>query len=151
MQKHIKSSSIAARLDERRFGRTVRTHIREFGAVIALVLCCIAAYGAYVGSVLSTVVGLLFAALVVWAIGAWQPRALYHAWKGWMRVSELIGAFVTGVILLAVWLALLLPTALLLRLIGKRVMNMEFRSQRESYWETREDRSDDFKLMERQY
>ena len=57
----------------------------------------------------------------------------------------------TGVILSVLWTLAMIPLAILLRMIGKRVMDVTYRTSVDTYWETRTDAMNDFKLLERQY
>lgn len=134
-----------------RYGRPVAIQLREFGAVVALILCLVAGYLAYKGSVPSMSLSLVATALLVWAVGIWAPLALYPAWNGWMALAAGLSVVMTFLILGVMWLLLMIPTALLLRMFGKQVIDLSFRSGRESYWLTPAAGRDDFKRLERQY
>jgi hypothetical protein len=68
-----------------------------------------------------------------------------------MKIAEGIGMVMTMVILSIGWLCLVLPTSAALKLLRIKVMDTNFRSPVASYWETRDPKMDDFKLLERQF
>ena len=67
------------------------------------------------------------------------PVLLMPLHKIWMTFSIIMGWFMTRLILSILFFLVLTPTALLLRLLGKDLLNMEFKKDSsESYWLARE-------------
>ena len=138
-------------LDKLLFRKPVRQHVREFGAVVGILLALLAGYIAWQEGSLATVGGLVSAAVAVYGAGVRAPHLLHRVWRGWMKMAEGIGVVMTMVILAIGWLCLMLPTSAVLKLLRIKVMDTNFRSPVTSYWETRDPKMDDFKLLERQF
>jgi len=67
--------------------------------------------------------------------GLLVPVLLKPIHMGWMTFSIVMGWFMTRVILFVLFFLILTPTALLLRLLGKDLLNMKFdRNSSQSYW-----------------
>jgi hypothetical protein len=68
-----------------------------------------------------------------------------------MKGAEAIGLVMTTIILGFGWFMVVVPTSLVLRVLRVRVMDTTFREPVGSYWEARDSKLDDFKLLERQF
>ena len=66
----------------------------------------------------------IFAILVVWGVIA--PLTLGPVYRTWMRIGMLIGKVTTPVILTLVFVISIIPTSLVLRIIGKDMMRRKF-------------------------
>jgi hypothetical protein len=66
------------------------------------------------------------------------PAALGPANRLWLRFGLLLHKIATPVILGAIFFLVLLPIGLLLRLLGKRPLQLHFDRDSESYWVRRE-------------
>jgi len=67
--------------------------------------------------------------------GLLVPAVLMPLHKVWMTFSIIMAWFMTRVILFVLFFLILTPTALLLRLLGKDLLNMKFdRDSSQSYW-----------------
>lgn len=138
-------------LDEKWMGKSLRSHVQEFGVVMALVLTLIATYLAWHHGSFATIFGLLSAAYVMVLLGNRVPVLLHPAWKAWMAMAMAIGAVMTFVFLSLGWFVALMPVAIMLKLTGKKSMDCSIYSGAETYWESRDPKYDDFKLLERQF
>lgn len=67
-------------------------------------------------------------------IAIWSPRTFRPFYRAAMTVSFAIGQVIGKVILGTVYLLVVTPLGLLLRLTGKDLLQMRERPQRESYW-----------------
>lgn len=109
---------------------------RSFGVVFAVVFAIIGLYPLRHGTdprwwSLGIAAAFLAVALV-------RPARLNPLNRLWTRFGLLLNAIITPVIMgLLFWLAFV-PTGLLMRLLGKRPLNLGFDDQCESYWITRE-------------
>ena len=74
-------------------------------------------------------IGLLFLIL-----GFILPSILRPVYRIWMLLAYFIGGIVSRVILTVLFYVVLTPTALVLRLFGKDVLDQRFEKDRESYW-----------------
>ena len=130
--------------------KTIRQHVREFGAVVGLVLAVFAGFSAYRGA-LNSVAWLSAIALTLVFLTRVFPTVVVPVWRVWMALAEKLGLVMTTIILSVGWFAAIIPMALGLRLFRIKVMNTTFRQPVKSYWEDRDPKYDDFKLLERQF
>lgn len=139
-------------LDDLWHGRPVRIHVREFSCVISLLLLIIAGYSLLKGGEIATGAALFITTIPLLLLGYLTPGLLTPIWKAWMSFAEVLGAVMTFVIMGAAWVIMLIPISMLLRLLSKRVMDLDCYSEGvQSYWEEREDKLHNFELLERQY
>jgi len=138
-------------LDVISFGKSARQHVREFGALFATICFSIAAWKIYRGDDL--VRGLLWMVpgAVFWILGVFAPSLLLPVWRGWMKLAHYLSIVMTAVVLSVTWCLGFLPMALILRLTGVKRIDRSFGVGRESYWETRDPKYDDFKRLKLQY
>jgi RsiW-degrading membrane proteinase PrsW (M82 family) len=100
------------------------------------------------------IIGLAFAAIGVWKYesGAWRhfiwiaigavflllailmPRLLRPAKALWLRLGQLLGRFLSPVVLTAVYVFSIVPIGLLLKLFGKDSLRRADDPKSESYW-----------------
>lgn len=132
--------------------KTVRTHVREFGALFATILV---GYGAYIGYRYETPLTEIFAftlvGLLLRVVSITHPNLLVPAWRGWMMLARMLSVVMTPVMLTVLWVGLVIPLATLLKLFKTKIMDTTFREPVESYWISRDPKKDDFKLLERQF
>lgn len=138
-------------LDEIWHGKTVRRHVVEFAALLSTIALIIAGVRAYKGDSLINTGAFTIASLALMYISYYAPKVLYPVWDAWMTLAEKLGVVMTAVILTIGWVLLIIPCSFMLRLLRIRVMDVSFRLPVTTYWEDREDRLHDFKLLERQF
>ena len=113
---------------------TSSKEIRKFGLVIAIALGAIGSF-VYVKSGNFDVVGWLWGiGLLFLILGFILPSILRPVYRIWMLLAFFIGGIVSRVILTVLFYVVLTPTALVLRLFGKDVLDQRFEKDRESYW-----------------
>lgn len=130
-------------------GKPVTKHVKDFGILIGAIFLIISAFKMYKGSSIlipTTYIGLLFV-----LGGLYMPRLLMPVWYYWMKFALALGTFMTLVIVTLAWIIMFIPIGILFKLIGKRTVNLSFKSSSDTYWEQREDKYNDFKLLERQF
>lgn len=139
-------------LNERRFGKSVRTLIREFGEVLALVGVVVALFVLYKDRPLTNALAWFLAGFGLMGISRTIPVILYPAWRAWMGLAFVLERTTTPLILGTLWVVALLPTAVLMRVLGKSSIDLTFKSDAPTYWEERADKDgQDFGLLERQF
>lgn len=138
-------------LDELWVRKPIRRHVAEFSVVIAIVMLLIAFVMAYKDRSLATVAALFTTSLILVALGYRAPALLHPVWKSWMALATGLGIVMTTLILSIGWTLMVVPVALIMKAVSKRVMDLSFDRSVESYWEGRDAKLDDFKLLERQY
>lgn len=146
-----KDSVIPEKIDEIWYKKPVRQHVKEFAVVFAFILVAIAGYQVYREKPADLPFALISVAGVLMALGYKAPIVLHPAWKAWMKFAHVLGFFMTGLILGIAWTIVLLPVALILKIISKKVMDLTYKAPVSTYWEDRDTSKDDFKLLERQF
>ena len=110
-----------------------RKGLREFGLVTGAIVAGL--FGLFFPWVLDTGYPLwpwlIFLALGGWALLA--PGSLRPVYRTWMRFGLLIGKVTTPIIMGVVFYAVLVPTGLVRRLLGRDSLNRRFEPDVESY------------------
>ncbi|MEZ4752903.1 MAG: SxtJ family membrane protein [Bdellovibrionota bacterium] len=138
-------------LDEFWFRKPIRRHVAEFAIVFALISAVIGGVIVYKHGIVSRSLYWFAAAFILLVLGYRLPQVLHPFWKGWMKLANILNKLVTGLILSIMWMIVLVPIAFILKLIGKKVMDLSYDPQAKSYWEDREVKLHDFTLIERQF
>lgn len=131
--------------------KPVRQHIWEFGCIFSIIFLAIGAYQSQTRSIVQPALISLAASGGLLSLAKFAPSLLLPVWKGWMKFAMFLGTYMTLLIVSIAWTIVVIPTGLLLRLLGKSVMDMKYGVATESYWEDREDKMNDFQLLERQF
>jgi len=94
---------------------------------------------------------MVFVGAALALLGLAAPRTLRLIHKGWMSFAILLGWVMTNVILALFFYIILTPLALVMRIFGKRFLDLEFRSGRGSYWMPRAKRAPGRDELEKQF
>lgn len=138
-------------LDVLEYKKPIRQHIREFAGILAVVFLAYAGYQLHFYNATLEFAISVGLTLLILGLGYLSPITLYPVWRGWMKIAVILGSIVTSIILAIMWLGVFIPLAIILKMVGKRVMDTTFERSRESYWNTRDEKFHDFKLLERQF
>lgn len=156
-QRSHRMSTVASRqpqntdpLDELSFRKPIRQHIKEFGAIIGAICLLIAAVKFYKGGVLTPTLLTIFA-VTFSGVAYTAPRSMRPVWELWMKLAHALSIVMTTLILGIAWYIVLIPIALLLKLLRTKVMDCSFKAPVTTYWEVRNEKYDDFRLLERQF
>lgn len=137
-------------LDELLFRKPIRRHVAEFGFLFGAIGLVVAGISAWKGhqdrAIIFAAAGIIFALL-----GYKTPQILKPVWSGWMKFAHVLGAVMSTLLLSIGWIVLIIPFGLGARLFRLKLMNMEFRQNVPTYWETRDPKYDDFQLLKRQF
>lgn len=109
-------------------------------------------FGVFGGLILLVLTGVLFlkgvrlpVQIAVGLIGVFflvsglvQPSMLRPVYRGWMGVAFVIGAVVSRILLVFIFILVVVPIGLAARICGKRFMELRFEPEKETYWEARE-------------
>lgn len=123
----------------------------EFGALFGAIFLAIAAYVDYKHHNTALSSGLSLVGIGIALLGYRAPNILLPFWAGWMKLGHAIGSVVNLAIMMISWFVIAVPIGLILKVIGKSVMDLSYRAPVETYWEDRPDRLHDFSLLERQF
>jgi uncharacterized membrane protein len=138
-------------LDEIRFRKPIRQHVKEFAGLFALIFLIVAALLINKGRHPVVAVVLLLGSGILLYLGYKLPRILYPVWKGWMAFAHYLGIVATFIIVSIAWFVVTVPLALIMKVVKQEVMDLRFAADVDSYWEKREEGQEDFKLLERQF
>ncbi len=138
-------------LDQRWMGKMVRLHVQEFACLFAIIALAVSGLLLWNGHAPGWPLGLFGLAAALILLGYRAPIVLHPFWKAWMALAEKLGCVSSFIILSLAWVLMVVPMGLLLRVIKKRLMVMTFREPVQSYWEDREENSNDFVRLERQF
>jgi hypothetical protein len=137
-------------LDVKYYGRAKREHVKEFGCLFGAICSGIAAYQLSLGR-WDMAQSLVVATMIMVSLGAYAPKVLYPLWSAWMGLATGLGVVMSFLFVGITWCLMAVPLALILRLIGKKVMDLSFDRSVLTYWEDRKETYHDFKLLERQF
>jgi len=109
------------------------SELRKFGVIMSIVLALLGGLFLWRGRGYCSC---FFAFSVLFAgCGLALPAVLGPVYTAWMKLSAMMGWFMSRVILLVLFYLVLTPTALLLRLFSKDILSLKFKQDSsESYW-----------------
>jgi len=139
------------KLDELWYRKPVRQHVKEFAALFSIICLTVAAVQIYNGRSYGLPVALIVTAAVLCILGYKAPALLCPVWKGWMKMAQAMGFVMTTLILFVAWSVVLLPMAIGLKIFKRKVMDVSYRMPVSTYWEDRDAKHNDFKLLTRQF
>lgn len=122
------------------------SELRKFGVIMTIFLALLGGLFLWRGR---SCYWCFFALSLLFAgFGLVRPTVLGPVHETWMKLSRVIGWFMSRLILIILFYLVMTPTALLLRMFGKDMLNINFKKDSsESYWIPRE--ADDYR--ERDY
>lgn len=123
--------------------------LRKFAVTMASVLTLIAILLLYGRK--ESCVYLFLLSLVFLLFGMLAPMRLKPIYKLWMAMSNIIGWFVTKLILCALFYLVLTPVSLLARLFGKNFLELEINPDANTYWVLRKNSQPEKTDYEKQF
>ena len=105
---------------------------RMFGFVFAVVFGLIAAYPLINGKTYNLWAGLF--SVVLLATALLMPQTLRPLNRLWFRIGLLLHKIVSPLIMGVVFFGTVLPTGLLMRMLGKQPLTLKFDPTAKSYW-----------------
>ena len=109
-----------------------KKELRKFGFVMTIPLALIGGFLFWKEK--ATAPYLLVLAAFFLISGLLFPSILRPIEKIWMKIAELISAVMTRVILALTFYLVITPMGLILRLIGKDLLEIKFDQKKDSYW-----------------
>jgi hypothetical protein len=95
--------------------------------------------------------GLLSVGSVLMVLGLGVPRVLRPAYLVWMGLAVVLSFVMTRVLLTLVFAFMMLPIALVLRLVGKDLLDKRLDPAAPSYWKPKTYADDSAKRLEKYY
>jgi len=126
-----------------------KDHNRTFGLVMACGLGGLALVRfAWIGAITWWLIG---PAVLFLTIGLLAPAWLDQVRTVWMKLAAVLGYVNSRILLTVLFIGLILPTALVLRVLGKQPIQLKFRDGAVSYWRRRKPEEFAAGRMERQF
>ena len=130
--------------------RSDTKELRNYGLVMAVTLAVVGALLLWRGKEHYLVFLGVAAVFLLAALAA--PVTLKPVYRAWMTFGGLMGWAMTRVILIAAFVVLLAPIGLLLRLCGKDVLDVKFKTAgQDSYWKERDSKEPGQRDYEKQF
>lgn len=112
-----------------------KKELREFGIVIAIALTVLATIALWRGR--ATYPYLYAAAVVFAASGIAVPKMLTPLQKAWMAFSVAMGFVMSRVILSVIFYAVMTPIGLIMKAMGRDIIDERIEKPKASYWHKR--------------
>ncbi|NQU95361.1 MAG: hypothetical protein HQ549_03925 [Candidatus Omnitrophica bacterium] len=129
--------------------KSTRKELREFGLTIGVILVILGAVTLWRGKPTYPYflgVGALFIAL-----GLTLPGILKPLQKVWMSFAVIMGFFVSRIILTILFYVVVTPIAIIVRILGKDILDQRIDKNRKTYWQKRSPEVKDKTSYENQY
>lgn len=123
-----------------------RNNLRNFGLIVGVVFLGL---GLFLSTRFAIILALVGGGLLT--IAMLFPTILRPVHKTWMVVGIVLGWIMTNIILSIFFYLILTPFVLLLRLSGKKFLDLKFKSQDKSYWNAREQKTFSEDTFEKQF
>jgi len=122
--------------------------LRKFAHTVGIVFLLLGGY-AWWKHPFGTLGGVLgVAGILLNIVGLVLPSALRSVYRVWMGTAFAIGWLVSHSILIGFYYGVLTPIAVILRLTGKRFLDVDFRKKQSTYWIPRDtSRTVDYEKM----
>jgi hypothetical protein len=129
--------------------RSERKRLRLFGLTVGAAFCILAAVLLWKQRPIWPVFAAIGGVLIL--LGALVPTILRPVERLWMRGARALGWVMTRVILGVVFVILFCPAGLIIRLLGKDPLELQFVREAPTYWHKRESSSTVPERMERMF
>jgi len=137
-------------IEEIKNTKSKTSEFRKFGVTMAVVLALIG--GLILWRHKNYYWYLFGAAALFLLLGLLAPSMLKSAHKIWMTLSIIMGGFMSRLILIILFYLVLTPTGLLLRILGKDILNTRItKDSSESYWIPRKTNKSQERDYEKQF
>lgn len=115
--------------------KSTRNELRKFGFTMSAVLLLVAAFLFWKQK--PSMQYFLYAGLGLGVLGLILPQLLRPFYYFWMALAVLMGFVMTRVILTLLYFGLFTPIAILVRLLGKDLLEERWNKNAETYWSKR--------------
>ena len=105
---------------------------RNFGFVFAAVFLIISLYPLWFGKNMHLWAGIITFIFLFFTI--FLPKALILPNKLWFKLGSFIGAIVSPIIMGMIFFLTVTPTGMIMRLLGKDILNQKINKTIKSYW-----------------
>lgn len=126
-----------------------KKQLREFGLTIGIILVILGSIAVWRGKCAGSALLTLGAILIALGLGA--PGALKMPQKLWMGLAVVIGFFMSRLILTILFYMVITPIGIIVKLLGKDVLNERIDKKAVSYWINRPAEAKTEESYENQY
>ena len=105
---------------------------KSFGILFSIVFLIIALYPLFVSKEIHIWAFVVSVILLLLAFLA--PKTLFLCNKIWFKFGMLLGSIIAPIVMAMVYLTTVLPTGLIMRLLGKDLLRKSFDKNANSYW-----------------
>ena len=110
---------------------------RNFGLVFATFFMIICLYPVLKGENIR--LWALLISIILYCLGLFLPKTLVIPNKLWFKFGMVLGAIVAPVIMGVIFFLTVTPTGIIMRLLGKDILNQRVDKSKKSYWIKRKD------------
>lgn len=114
---------------------------RKFGVVMAVAIVVVGGIRYLIAGHFS--IWFVYVAIPFLVLGIVAPKALQPIFWAWMRLALILNFIITTLILTLAFFLIMVPTRLILALVGKDPLNRKFDPNAETYWEDAEDQPEE--------
>ncbi len=112
--------------------KSSKKELKSFGVTMAVILGAIGLVSFWRGGAHAVYWGA--ASVFFLGAGLLAPAVLKPLQKAWLTLGLLMGALIAPVVLCAIYVLIVTPLGLVLRLSGKDLLDSKFPDNRDSYW-----------------
>lgn len=116
---------------------TEQSSEKSFGVVFSIVFLIVALYPLINSESLR--IWALIVSIIFFLLAFLAPKILVLPNKLWFKFGLLIGSIVAPIVMTLVYFVTVLPTGLIMRLLGKDLLNQKLDKNAKSYWIEREE------------
>ena len=116
---------------------TERSSEKSFGVVFSIVFLIVSLYPLINSESLR--IWALVVSIIFFLLAFLAPKILVLPNKLWFKFGLLVGSIVAPIVMTLVYFVTVLPTGLIMRLLGKDLLNQKIDKNAKSYWIEREE------------
>ena len=112
---------------------------RSFGIVFAVFFSILAFYQYFKYDLVNYY--LLSLSILLLFLGLINSTILSPFNNIWIRFGELLGLIIAPIVMLFVYVVTIIPTGIIMRLLGKDLLNLKYNNKASSYWIKKDDQN----------
>ena len=111
---------------------------KSFGLVFAILFLILAIYPLFKAENLK--IWALLVSVIFFLLAFLAPKKLAIPNKLWFKFGIFLGSIVAPIVMIAVYLITVLPTGIIMRLLGKDLLRQKFDKNSNTYWMARKEK-----------
>ena len=105
---------------------------KSFGILFFIVFLIIGAWPLFKGNEANLY--FLFTSMVFLILGLINAKILTPLNNSWVKLGEILGKIISPIVMLTIFLFVVTPIAILIKIVKKDILNLKFNNKIESYW-----------------